>query len=269
MRLHETVKTFAAGLREGSVYSRVFMRASPAKLTLVLLASVAAVWIFAELWTRTIAERANQNVEIAIDVEEVAALCQRNDYDLSDFLARCRTIGVTSVIMNEEMPAGGVVAVTDRNAIAAAGMTAVQVQQQLEGRYRIHATLAPAGNAVELPSISTSPFAGNLATRELPLGFSRDKMRYVAERDYRIVLRPQNSGRPMWIFENLPAEISGILCNGKEVPGYPGEEREFCDALLENGIATITVEFTAPAGDWPAQAFGRSGNRNRPCHYAS
>jgi len=264
-RLKKTVGTFTSGLREGSAVNRVFMSISPLKFAALLLGGIIFVWVLTWVWNRAIVEKANATVEIALDFDEVVDLCQRNEYDLAAFLVRCRTIGVTGMVINEETLAtwtrSGKISVDNYMGQAAGDNRyygpslrtddadlSCRLRQQFALRYHIDTQQSSQGKRSSLATIFNTPFTPAVWEPDLPLGFSRDKIRFLSRLDYHAVLRPQNSGKPLWIFENMPFDCSGIIIDGREVPGYPGDERDFGDAIKDNNVKTIVMEFVNPAG---------------------
>jgi len=69
----------------------------------ILLSTTALVfWVFRQIYLKIQYEKNNKNVEICVDFEQILNLCNKENYDLKNFLERIKIIGVSSIVLPEE-----------------------------------------------------------------------------------------------------------------------------------------------------------------------
>ncbi len=243
----------------------------------ILLSAIVALWAVVTAARRAKAEAANATVEICLDWDEVNRLCNENSYPLINFLDRCKAIGVSSIVVNEETLAsltasGNVIffsyadymrfrmldmiapgtTLTGNTLMTADTGLADYLRHELEIRYAITVTDVKSGKyRVLAPSSPLSPVAPLVNSpwdMSMPLGFPPQKAAFAAEHGFDIILRFNNSGNPAWFSPLLPKNVSGALFDVKEVPGYPGNEYITAKKLKENGLKSVFMEFTSVPG---------------------
>jgi hypothetical protein len=218
-------------------------------------------------------ERKNNNVEISLSFEEVFDLCSFYNYDLSDFLKRAEAIGITSVSINEEtlnsLSFSGKIAFYSNGEYKRLqliellapyskinGDTIVILDNsftdlllsQLSKRYNITAVPDSAGKYRVISIKFNSSYRPVYWSENMPLGFSPEKIKQISDLGLKVVLKPINSGNPEWLPDYFSDKVSGIIWEGKEVPGYPGREKETIELLRKSGVKLFNLEFTKISG---------------------
>ncbi|MFH1368835.1 MAG: DUF5693 family protein [Elusimicrobiota bacterium] len=245
-----------------------------ARYAVYALIAVISVWTAWKFVNRVIAENSNRSVEICIDLNQAADLCQANGYPLNDFLARCQAAGASSAALHEETPASlaasrkiiyfsaadfsrlkildlipygsevkpGSLLVPDKD-------LAAQISSQLTDRYSLAVEQRRVGKYRVLTPEFASGYIPAYWNENTPLGFSSEEIEYVTKLGLKAVLRPVNSGNPQWLDIPYGEDVSGFVWEGKEVPGYSGREDMLCAALSKNGLKFVNLEFNYPAGN--------------------
>lgn len=231
--------------------------------------------IFLSAWTLSVSvermrvERLNKTVEICIDWDESEDLCRRNNYSFNDFLERCKAIGVQSAAINEEtlqsligegkiiffpndeylrlkildiLSSGSIIS-PDSMMIADANL-GQYAARQLRSRYQIQISSTVTGKYLAINPAANAHQNHLFSGANIPFGFSKEKIDMLFRAGLKTVLRPQNNGNPSWLLDNLPGNVSGILWDSKEAPGYPGNEQSLEPLFSKQGIKFIDMEFT-------------------------
>lgn len=245
------------------------------KAAVYVAAAVILIWVAVSAYTRIRSEYRNNTVEICLDFDEVTALCAVNNYPLGDFLERSKAIGVASAVINEDTLSslslsekiiyfagsdysklklldiavqGGMV---ETNLIATQD---VEIAQYLAGvlkhRYNIEAKKRKAGKYHLLYPLVEQSYVPAFWNDRLPVGFSRQKIALLKSKELNAVCAVQNTGNPAWLDLTGADDVSSVIWENAELPGYPGKEYEFAGALAQNGIRFIDLEFgSAPGSD--------------------
>lgn len=242
--------------------------------TKILLLGLLILWVVITSLMRINSESKNKTVEIALDWDEVVDLCQKNKYPVNDFFERCRAIGAASAVINEktlceleeqekliyfsgaEYSRLKILDLINQESALRPNSIAVsdkklknQILRQFDVRYGIAYKVSKAGKySVISPAIS-SQFTPAVWNENMYLGFSDEETQFLSDFDFKVVYRPQNSGNPMWLFEDdKPENFSGILWDNKEVSGYSGRENLVIEGLKNSRTKFMNIEFTSVMG---------------------
>jgi hypothetical protein len=242
----------------------------------VVFCAVVGVTFFWTVFTsldRVKAENANRAVELCLDLDEVTDLCYLNSYPLEDFLKRAAAIGVSSFALKEEtigslsasddiirfsnqdqlkltildlLPANSLV--HGYTILTKLDVVHDQIIEQLEKRYGLKTESARAGKYWVIKPVFTQNLPPNYLNDNLALGFSAGKTELLKSFGFDVVLRPINSGDPGVLMDNTPANISGFMWDGMQVPGWPSRLGSTARALLKNRVKVIEIEFVQNMG---------------------
>ncbi|MCB4790577.1 MAG: DUF5693 family protein [Elusimicrobia bacterium] len=226
------------------------------------------------LYSRIKSEKENKAVELCLSFEEAYDLCFVNNYDFVDFLKRAQAIGVASFSVSEETLSSfansgklifysmgeykrmqlldvvsGYGKVNNDTIVAADKDFAQQITEQLTKRYGFAVIVDKAGKNTILNLKFNSSYRPGFWSDNLSLGFNPEKIKQLKDLGLKVVLRPQNIGNPVWMFENLPDNISGFLWEGKEIAGYPAKDKETGQNLIKSGVKYFSLEFCKLAGE--------------------
>lgn len=238
------------------------------------LLAVICLWALYTIAYRIKAERANNTVELCIDFNQAVDLCQANNYPLADFLARCQAIGAVSVAVREETPntlalsrkiiffdesdfsrfnvldlLSGGSELRPGSILTADKVLTEQTARQFSERYNLTVKQSRIGKYRVFSPDFPSGFRPAFWNKDMPLGFSPEKVDLITKSGMRVVLRPLNAGNPQWLDISNPENVSGFLWDGKEVPGYSGREDVLGAALLKNNIKYVDLEFNYVTGN--------------------
>ncbi len=242
--------------------------------TLLLLVSV---FILFQLPKRIHDERSNRDVEIALDVDEVNDLCAQNGYSFEDFLKRAAAIGAKSALVKEEtvltlgstgkaaffsgqeeerlrvldiLSAGSRLGAN--SIVIPKGDFTAQIPFQLKNRYSVNFDTSVLGN-FSIINFKFNQFVPSQISESMPVGFSQEKIKYLAGLGFDSIIRIKNYGSPKWLLSwAVPDSVSGVMCYDKELPGFPGNELYFSEFVKKNRLKYISLEFFSYSGE---QAF--------------
>jgi len=259
-----TISRLFAGYFERSVVKAVAAAAAAALL----------VWTGASTVSRLKSESKNHSVEICLDYSEVCALCALNGYPQGDFLERCAAIGAASASLDEETPSslaesGKIVFfpgseysrarlldLASQGGMISSDLMVSQdqylvksVSDTLKARYNIVSKIQKAGkNYLFYPSIDPALVPGYW-NADVPVGFSNDKQKYISGKGLRVVLKVRSNGNPGWLRYVSTENVSGLIWEGPDVPGYQGQERETASVLKERNFKYMNFEFAPVVGE--------------------
>lgn len=241
------------------------------QISAFILIAVASLWTLVTIVSRVRAESRNTSVDVCLDLNEVISYCQLNKYPVTDFMQRCRAIGVSSLVLGEEtvagltaggkvmyfpaadharlrlldlVPAGSLIGAN--SLVTADKAQAESIIRQLELRYGIGVTVRNAGRYQVLAPVFASSFIPPFWGENLWMGFDPDKIDFASTQGFRIYLRPENLGSPAWL-DTVPG-MSGVVWEGKEVPGYPAKTGDTVHWLKGNGLKLVSLEFVSTNG---------------------
>ena len=241
---------------------------------IAILVGAVIIWAAATGMARHASERKNRTVEICIDIDEADDLCRRNNYSTADFLQRCRAIGVVSVAISEEplsslentgkivrfgaddyqrlkildvILQGSIVA--PNSLMVASRELSGRILQQLRNRYGIVVSNITAGKYQVIYPKTGESYTSPLFNDSLAVGFPAEKIAAAQAAKMLVTLKVQNAGDPRWITSGLPSSLSTIFWDGREIPGYPGNENIVTDYIREHRIPYVEMEFVSFSGD--------------------
>ena len=250
-------------------------RGKPVFRGLVILAlSALFIWTAVSCVLRIGSEAKNDTVEICVDWDEVCDLCALNGYPPGDFLERSRAIGAASVALGEEtlsslscsgkvvffsMPEysrarmldiaaqGGMVS---NNLIASQDQDIAKgLADILQGRYNVSVKTQKAGKYYLLYPSLDPVFTPAYWNENIPLGFYKDRQKFLISKDLKAVYKIRSDGYPAWIKGVSTENVSGIMWDGSEVPGYGGRESDLSGILKDRKIKYIGMEFASFSGE--------------------
>jgi hypothetical protein len=246
---------------------------NPKTLIVGLLCAALAVWVIFVLKDRVEDESANNAVEICLDFDETNDLCIRNGYSFSDFIERAKAIGITSLAIGEEnlqslAQSGRVISFSSQDylrfkildLVAPGGVLsqgsivvhdqklAARVFKHVKARYNARIALVQAGKFNVITSSPSGQFASELFASNPFLGFSEEKESFAAAHGLKVALRPQNSGNPLWIFDETPQNFSCLLFDQRDIPGFPWFDGQFSKEMALRGVKFVALEFAQISG---------------------
>jgi hypothetical protein len=238
------------------------------KIAIYALLGLAAVWTLFTVVKRISAEASNNTVEICVDFNQAVDLCQANGYPLADFLSRCQAIGVNSVAVREEtiaslagarkiiyygdadfgrlnmldlLSSGG--QVSPGSILALDKTDAPYIMKVFSDRYAVQAKQQRAGKYRVISPVFNSDFKPSYWNESLPLGFPGDKLAFISKLGLKAVLRVQNAGNPQWLEGDYGELVSGFMWDGRDVPGYAGNEGKLAASIVRSGKKFVNLEF--------------------------
>jgi hypothetical protein len=272
-KFQDVSNRFKLGCRNGfSDNKKYFLQTAVRSFGFVLAAAV-LTWTTFTIDHRIRSERSNRTVEICLDFNETVDLCQRNSYRLNDFLERCRAIGVASFSVEEETLAsfgdtGKIISfpspeyyrlrildmvspgsMVNENAIAVRDPElAQQIIRQFKVRYGIAISSMIAGKYTVISPVFPTPFRPAYWNESMPLGFSQEKIEFLSNAGFKVILQSRNAGDIRWLSDEIPENVSGLMWANGEVSGYPGNENVLAEKIKEDRIKFVGLEFTSIPG---------------------
>ena len=250
------------------------LRFNVVNTVVAMLIGAVVVWTAVTVIARHSGERKNRAVEICIDIDEADDLCRRNNYPAADFLQRCRAIGAASAAVAEETLSslentGRIIRfgaadyqrlrlldIILPGSIVSPNSLMVQdrelsgrLLQQLRLRYGIAVSTVSAGKYRVLYAKTGGSYTSPLFNDSLAVGFPSEKIAAAQAANLLITLKVQNTGNARWLPAGLPPSLSTIFWEGREIPGYPGNENIIADYIRENRIPYVDMEFVPFSGD--------------------
>lgn len=211
-----------------------------------------AVWSIAVNIRRSELEHRNRKVELCLEASQMTELCSVYQENAPDFLARCRTAGVTAIVLSEEklsaLENAGLISFDGTMIVLRNVSAGRRMEKLLNTRYHVSCRNETSGGQTKLIPVFPHPGVPSFWTRDLATGFSEEKIRFYSETGFRIFLRPENAGDVQWLDEWGAMPVAGYVIDGKETPGYPGKEKGVSENIEREGLLLVAMEFAKPAG---------------------
>ncbi|MBN1823680.1 MAG: hypothetical protein JW803_05110 [Endomicrobiales bacterium] len=239
------------------------------KYLFFLAAGILFAWLTHGLHGRIALENVNNKVELCVNLREAVSLCVNTGYPLKDLLQRFRTIGVSSLALNEETigslasderiifyPASEymmmrLVDLIPRASIVSSGAIATKdrrlcedLKAILQTRYKITVRTRKAGSFyIILPRSGKREVPSLPVDRDMYVGFYHADLKMAGDLGFGTVLVPENEGDPSWLFENNAVGKSVLLWESNDVCGFPGSEADFGSKMEQAGVNYVDLEF--------------------------
>lgn len=239
-----------------------------ARIAAYALLGLASVWTLVTVGRRIAAEASNNTVEICVDFNQAVDICQANGYPLADFLSRCQAVGVNSVALREETLSSLAGArkiiyygdadfarlnmldllssgaqVSPGSILALDKTDAPYIVKLLSDRYAVQSKTLKAGKYRIITPVFNADFKPSYWNESLPLGFPGDKPQFVQKLGLKALLRVQNAGNPQWLDADYGEGVTGFMWDGKDIPGFSGNESRLAAALARSGKKYVNLEF--------------------------